>query len=295
MTKREIGPGQNGLGNLKADTLTGPQRAAVSRMIRLNRAKALKINMKKTVKYILGATVALAMTASGAFADPIVIDHLPVTINAPGDYHLQLPPDYPPIEAYAISIVSSDVNLDLNGNQIDCVGGIRIADGPLVSHISIKNGTFNNFDFNGTYKSVFQGAVYVGIAIFNANHVSVENVNFNGAFGYNADWGTYDSFKNCNFESPLAAGDSSLSSLGHNTYENLTVSTNSYGDSGGYPNNNDPTLHRALYSPGFSNSFKNIRVLSGNVYLGGPLDTYDHFFVKGDSTVTGGTNLKPGK
>jgi hypothetical protein len=37
MTKREIGLGQNGLGNLKADTLPGPQPAAVSRMIRLNK------------------------------------------------------------------------------------------------------------------------------------------------------------------------------------------------------------------------------------------------------------------
>jgi len=140
------------------------------------------------------------------------------------------------------------------------------------------------------------GNVYSGIQIERtASYVSVENVNFDGPFGYNADWGAYDSFKNCSFESPLAAGDSSIPQRGHKTYENLTVSTNAYGNSGGYPNGNDPKLHRALYSPGFSNSFTNIRVLSGNVYMGSPLDTYTHFFVTGTSTVTGGTNLKPGK
>jgi hypothetical protein len=95
------------------------------------------------------------MTASGAFAEPVIIDALPVNINKPGDYHLQLPPEAAPIEGVAIWITSSDVNLDLNGNQIDCWWGIRIEPGAPISHISIKNGTFN-----GTKESVFQADVY---------------------------------------------------------------------------------------------------------------------------------------
>jgi hypothetical protein len=129
-------------------------------------------------------------------------------------------------------ISSSDVNLDLNGNTIDCWWGIWIEPAAHVSHISIKNGTFNV-----TKESVFGRAVYCGIEIFNADHVSVENVNFNGAFGFNADWGYNDSIKNCGFESPLAID---TAGAGHNTYENLTASDNQYGDTGGYPNGNDP-------------------------------------------------------
>jgi hypothetical protein len=247
----------------------------------------------KKLSLILTGAFALA---SGAFAtEPVVIDQLPINIDAPGDYHLQLPPDAPPIEGIAIWITSGDVNLDLNGNTIDCVWGIRIEPSTHLSNISIKNGTFNYFDFNGTYKSVVGGAVYMGIEIYNADHVSLENVNFNGAFGYNADWGHSDSFKNCGFESPLAIGQLGGDSLGHNSYENLTVSDNAYGDSGNNAINDNSTENRAIYSQGYSNSFKNVRVLSGNVYLTGLKDTYDHFFVKAPSTVIGGTNLKPGK
>jgi hypothetical protein len=44
--------------------------------------------MKKTVKYILGAAVTLAITAPGAFATPVMITQLPVQIVEPGDYIL---------------------------------------------------------------------------------------------------------------------------------------------------------------------------------------------------------------
>ena len=252
--------------------------------------------MKKTVKPILGAAVALAMTASGAFADPIVINSLPIEIDQPGDYHLQLPPDAPQVQgSWAIIISSSNVSLDLNGNSVDCWGGIMVVNwGTHLNNISIKNGTFNGIQdsVNGGPNAV----AYSGIQIFNADHVSVENVNFNGKFAYNADWGTYDSIKNCGFESPLAI-DNGGAGTGHGTYENLTVSENllQWGTTGGYPNSNDPTAHRALYSSGQYNSFKNVRILSGNVYLTGLKDAYDHFYDKAPSTVIGGTNLKPGK
>jgi hypothetical protein len=236
--------------------------------------------MKKTVKYILGAAVALAMTATGAFAEPIVIDSLPWNISEAGDYHLQLPPDVAPVTGYAnaIYITGSNVNLDLNGNTIDCQQGIIVYNG--VNHVSIKNGTFNCTEIAAP--GVPDPALRIDPG---CSFITVENVNFNGGFGYSPVYGNHVSLKNCNFESPVSFN---VDPVGHNTCENLTVAR---GDAVYNPIGNPDY---SLYSAGPSNSFKNIRVLSGTVQLSGT-DTYDHFFFKAPSTLNGGTNLKPGK
>ena len=241
--------------------------------------------MKRTVQHILGVAVALAMNASGVFAGPpIMINSLPYTITKPGDYILS--PGAAAQSLYGvwpIAIYASNVTLDLTGQTIDTQYGLLIGNGVTgvgnpVDHVSVKNGTFN-----GNTASTSGGAAYAGVQIYGASFVSLLNVDFNGLFSYNADGGSDDSIKNCNFESPLAI----WADAKRGDYENLVVAKQPNIFS--YMGNQD----QSLYSSGNGNSFKNIRVLSGNVQLGAA-DTYQHFFFQPPSTVSGGTNLQPG-
>ena len=240
--------------------------------------------MKKTVKPILGAAVALAMTVTGALADPpTMINSLPYTITKSGDYILSPGAAAQSLfGAWPIAIYASNVTLDLTGQTIDTQYGLLIGNGVTgvggpVDHVTVKNGTFN-----GNTPSTGGGAAYAGVQIYGACFVSLLNVDFNGLFSYSADGGSNDSIKNCNFESPLAI----WADAKQGDYENLVVAKSSTWSGIG---NQD----QSLYSSGNSNTFKNIRVLSGNVQLGAA-DTYQHFFFQPPSTVNGGINLQPG-
>jgi hypothetical protein len=235
------------------------------------------------MKRLILTLTALTAFASGAFAEPTVILSLPATITAPGNYILA--PDataQPVVYGYPIAIFVGNVNLDLNGATIDTTYGMVIGNAfggnSPVDHVTVKNGTFNGITLgvNGG------GDAHAGVWIAGASYVSLLNLNFDGYFNGNCDQGSNDSIKNCNFESPLAIY------ADHGTYENLVVAK-------------QPTIwsnignqDQSLFSAGNSNSFKNIRVLSGNVQLNGS-DTYQHFFSQLPSTVNGGTNLQPGK
>jgi len=233
-------------------------------------------------RLILTLTGAFAL-ASGAFAAPTVITSLPATIIASGDYILD--PNataQPVVYGYPIAIYAGNVNLDLNGATIDTTYGMVIGTafgGTSVDHVTVKNGTFNG---------VFQGTVtdgsnaHTGVWIAGASYVSLLNLNFDGNFNGNFDQGSYDSIKNCNFESPLA-----IYNADHGSYENLVVAKQPAVWS------NLGNQDQSLFCTGDSNNFKNIRVLSGNVQLNGNT-TYQHFFFQPPSTVNGGMNLQPG-
>jgi hypothetical protein len=136
------------------------------------------------------------ITASGNFGNfkdgmgsPVLLQHL-----STAQRQVLSPPETARVTALrAKQAASSDVNLDLNDQLIDCVEGIVV--GGSANHVSIMNVTLN-----GTAQILSQGLqIYVG-----CTYVSVKNVNFNGLFAYNADYGSYTSLKNCNFESPLS-------------------------------------------------------------------------------------------
>jgi len=232
----------------------------------------------KTAKNILGVAVALAMTASGTFAAPVMISQLPYQITVSGDYILDPAAVAQPVSTgIAIQITASDVNLELSGQQIDCqagVYGIVVGSYPYantnVNHVSINNGTVN---------AVNQDPV-VGLLIgAYSSHVSIQGLDVTGNFYGSLDFGNNTSLKNCTFQSPLAILPNP--GPGNSTYEHLTVTTNPY--SSGL-NAGSPYEKVALLSLGYNNSFKNITVVAGDVQLSAT-DTYKNFFVQPTTQV----------
>jgi hypothetical protein len=254
--------------------------------------------MKRTVQHILGAAVALAITASGAFAaTSIPITQLPATISAAGNYVLQLPAGAPGTTAQsaiyglpAIWITASDVNLDLGSQTIECSGdGILVGPqpgvaAPVVDHVTITNGTVDStFDGKST-------AYYYGLIVgYGSYRVSVTGVSFTGGFGYNADYGAFTSLTSCTFSAPLNIGSQGYQNPGHGTYSNLTVSSNFWSVIWTAPYA-DSALAVTL---GGNNHFTNITVVAGDGVAGNielsPTDLYKNVTLPANSTITGGT------
>jgi hypothetical protein len=248
--------------------------------------------MKKTVQQILGAAVALAMTASGALATQGItnITSLPAVISQPGNYALHFSngrsdvtvfgaPDYnnPGAAPAAIQITASNVTLDLSGLTIHCtgngilVGAVPGSTAPAVDSVMITNGAVD-----GKVQLPYYGLV-IG---YGSTHVTVSKVNFTGLFGYNADYGAHSTLSFCNFSGALSIASQGAAIPGYNHYENLTLTINWASQA------NPIALWDLLGGP---NSFSLISVTKGNVQLlpsdtgasSITVDTADGYTIKG--------------
>jgi hypothetical protein len=232
------------------------------------------------------------MTVSGAFAGgpPTMIISLPTVIDQQGDYQIDPAAVVQPVYGTPIiQITASNVNLDLNGQTIEClgsaleIGGYEGANPDIVvDHVSVKNGTFD-----GMMPANNSQGAYFGLEIGGcSSYVSVSEVSFTGNFGYNQDYGSYSTLANCTFMGNFFTYPYGYKDPGHNSYQNDTFS---YGWQAYGP--------LALYSynpaPSAPNDFKNITVLADNIQLR-PNDTYQHFFYQLPTTILGGINVQPG-
>jgi hypothetical protein len=235
--------------------------------------------MHKTLNYILGAAVALAMTATGAFATQGVINitSLPAVLDQPNaTYQLHFSNGNSDVVTYGdpavIWVKASGVTLDLNGITVHCAGnGILIGPKPndvtpIVNHVTIKNGAID-----GKQQQAFS---YFGFVIgVSSTNVTLDHVNFTGTFGYNADYGATDTVSNATIMGMFNPGsqgylptlpvtlDSSFQA-GWGTYLNLILADNPA----------SPWAGTALFvtvpqTRAGVNTFSNINVLRGNVQL----------------------------
>jgi hypothetical protein len=246
------------------------------------------------MKRLILTLTTLAGLAIGASAATQMITSLPKVIDQPGDYLLDPSAVTQPVYSAAngaIQITTSNVNLDLNGLTIECVGqGLCVGNSPgnsnlQVNHVSVKNGTVDGAMQPPSPTTGYYFGLVIGVG---SDHVSVAEVSFTGNFAASYDYGSYTSLKNCTFQAylqiypypPFAIG----INPGHSDYKNLTVSAAS----------GSPALlsFDSMYTAPF-NDFKNITVLSGDVQLSAG-DTYQHFFLGSSATFTGGINVQPG-
>jgi hypothetical protein len=228
--------------------------------------------MKKSILIL----TALTGIVTGAFAGgpPTPITQLPALIDQPGKYVLD-PSAVAQPDVYtqqpAIQISASNVDLDLNGLQIDCFWGIQVGIGAtVVDHVSVSNGTINGNVPNGN----FSGLTISG----GCTYVSIFNVDTTGSFGAVVEWGNTNSWKNCTFQCPLLIwGNSAVG----DSYEHITV-TQFNGPDGSL--SGLALLDQSLGKP---NDFKNLTVISGNVNFK-PTDTYKNLFKSSTTQVIGG-------
>jgi hypothetical protein len=242
--------------------------------------------MKKTVQQILGAAVALAMTASGAFATQGVtnITSLPAVISQPGHYALHFSSGSSDVVVYgmpaAIQITASDVTLDLSGITVHCsangilVGPVPGSTTPVVHNVTIQNGAMDGKT----------QAPYFGLTIgYGCSNVTVSGVAFTGLFGFNTDDGANSTITSCTFLSPLSINSQGITPPGNSSYTNVTISSNWLAATWPAPYTNSALADNL----GGNNTFTNVVVIKGNVQL---LQT-DHnagIIVAQGYSVTGG-------
>jgi hypothetical protein len=235
--------------------------------------------MKKTVQQILGAAVALAMTASGAFATSGVtnITSLPAVISQSGSYALHFSNGNSDVVVYgmpaAIQITASNVTLDLSGITVHTsANGILVGTVDSISsvnHVIIKNGAMDGKT----------QAPYYGLTIGpGCSDISVTGVAFTGLFGFNTDDGAHTSLTNCTFLSPISINSQGITPPGLSTYTNVMVSSNWLAATWPAPFTNAALVDNL----GGNNTFVNVLVPQGNVILL-PTDS------KAGITVTSGT------
>jgi hypothetical protein len=242
--------------------------------------------MQKTVNHILGATVALAMTATGAFAQivPQPIDSLPAVITQPGSYYLtpQAVAKTLTDPGYAIEIAGSGISLDLRDLTVNSYSGIYIHNGHAsdsgITVTSTPNGA-------AVINSVVPGGAPTGLYINGMiSNVTVKGVTFTG-LAQNNNWvgcnsrdnGSNDTIQFCTFQGYFAVGGD------HETFMKNSVTLYGVGNSfySGLP---------VFQSDGQANSFKQNTVASGNVQLLGT-DTHQQNTLAVGTQINGGRQL----
>jgi len=237
----------------------------------------IEIEMKK-VNYILGAAVALAITASGAFADQGVtnITSLPAVITQSGHYALKFANGNSDVVVYGmpavIKITANDVWLDLGGRTVH-----TSANGILVGSVDTVTAVHNVYISNGAIDGKTQ-APYYGLTIGpGCSNINVTSVAFTGLFGFNTDDGANSVITGCTFLSPISIN----SQGGYSQYTNVQVSSNWLAATWLAPYTNAALVDNL----GGNNTFTNVLVPKGNVILL-PTDNKGGFIVPA-GTVTG--------
>jgi hypothetical protein len=183
----------------------------------------------QTVKHILGATLALAMTATGASAapgQPPTLGPLPWVITSPGTY--KAPTGNTTLtccgETPAITIASDGVVLNLNGCTINYTSGncaivVNVNDYPATnpagvsSSIWIKNGMIRTTGFDGIRIAGNNSGIFNQGYAETANGVHIDHMTIlvNGYSDAIKDSGNNTSITNCilgttlGFPNPYAA------------------------------------------------------------------------------------------
>jgi hypothetical protein len=245
----------------------------------------LKLNLMKTAKYILGVAVALAITASGAFADPGVtnITTLPAVISQPGSYAVHFNNGNAGVVVYGmpavIQITASDVTLDLKGLTIH-----TSANGILVGAVDTVTNVHNVTITSGAMDGKTQ-APYYGLTIGpGCSNVTVSNVAFTGSFGFNTDDGANSIITGCTFLSPISINSQGVTPPGYSQYSNDQISSNWLAATWPAPYTNAALVDNL----GGNNKFTNVVIPKGNVILL-PTDT-NAGIITPQGTVTGGHN-----